>query len=74
MECNNITTLTATSLVGTITAQPNITSVGTLTSLVYLDYFRRYYFNCHSLAGSISTAAQPNTHFCWHFNQFNFIW
>ena len=47
-----INTLTATSLVGTITtaSQPNITSVGTLSSLTVSG----------SLSGTLSTAAQPN--------------
>jgi hypothetical protein len=60
---SGITTLTATTLVGTIStaAQPNITSLGTLTSLTLSGTISGVTtLTATSLAGTITTAAQPN--------------
>ena len=58
-----ITTLTATSLAGTLTtaAQPNVTSLGTLTSLTLGGAISGVTtLTATTLAGTLSTAAQPN--------------
>jgi hypothetical protein len=54
---NTFSTLTATNLAGTLTtaAQPNVTSLGTLTSLDVTGTV-----TAANLAGALTTAAQPN--------------
>lgn len=58
-----ITTLTATTLAGTLStaAQPNVTSLGTLTSLVLSGTISGVTtLTATTLAGTLSTASQPN--------------
>ena len=56
------TTVTATNYVGTLltAAQPNVTSVGTLTSLAVTGTATAATFSATTLTGTLSTAAQPN--------------
>jgi hypothetical protein len=57
------TTLTATTLTGTLStaAQPNVTSLGTLTSLALAGTISGVTtLTATTLAGTLSTAAQPN--------------
>ena len=54
--------VTANTLAGTVStaAQPNITSVGTLTSLATTGLFTAPTVQANTLTGTVSTAAQPN--------------
>ena len=55
-------TVSATTLTGTLStaAQPNVTSVGTLTSLAVTGTATAATFSATTLTGTLSTATQPN--------------
>ena len=57
-----VATITATNLIGTLStaAQPNVTSVGTLTSLNVTGNITGGNVSGTNLTGTLSTAAQPN--------------